>query len=50
MDLAVDFRGGKPENPERNPRSTGEIKNSTQISSKFDNQHEAIPRWSSIQS
>ena len=50
LDLGVDFtEGGKPENPEKNPRSTGEIKNSTHISSKFDNQHEAIPRWSPIQ-
>ena len=52
-DLGIDFReGGKPENPEKNPRSTGETNynNSTHTSSKFfGNQHEAIPRWSPIQ-
>ena len=48
--VGVDFtEGGKLENPEKNPQSTGEIKNSTHISSKFDNQHEALPRWSPIQ-
>ena len=50
----VDFaEGGKPENPEKNPRSTGETNynNSTHMSSKFffENQHGAIPRWSPIQ-
>ena len=50
IDLDVDFReGGKPENQEKNPQSTGEINNSTYISSKFDNQHVTIPRWSPIQ-
>ena len=50
IDLGVDFREvGKTENPEKNRRSTGEIKNSTHICSKFDNQHETIPRWSPIQ-
>ena len=51
IDLGVDFtEGGKPEIPQKNPRSTGEINNSTYISSKyFDNQHVTIPRWSPIQ-
>ena len=53
LGLGVDFtEGGKPENPEKNPRSTGETNynNSTHTSSKFfENQHEAIPRWSPIQ-
>ena len=45
INIAVEFRErGKPENPEKNPQSTGEIKNSTLISCKFDNQHQAIPR------
>ena len=52
LGLGVDFtEGGKPENPEKNPRSTGETNynNSTHMSSKFfENQHEAIPRWSPI--
>ena len=45
------MEGGKPENPEKNPRSTGEINydNSIHISPMFENQHEAIPRWSPIQ-
>ena len=53
LGLGVDFaEGGKPENPEKNPRSMGEINynNSTHIvmSSKFENQHETKPRWSPI--
>ena len=43
---------GKSKNPENNPRSTGETNynNSIHMSSKFfENQHEAIPRWSPIQ-
>ena len=51
--LGVDFtEGGKPENPEKNPESTEETNynNSTHMSSKlFENQHEAILRWSPIQ-
>ena len=47
LDLGVDFtEGGKPENLEKNPRSTGETNynNSTHMSSTFfENQHEAIP-------
>ena len=40
LELGVDFtEGGKPENLEKNSQSTGEINNSTHISSKFDNQH-----------
>ena len=37
---------------EENLRSTGETNynNSTHISSKFENQHGAIPRWSPIHS
>ena len=38
LDLGVDFtEGGKPENPEKNPRSTGKTNynNSTHMSSKF---------------
>ena len=38
LDQGVDFtEGGNPENPEKNPRSTGEANynNSTHISSKF---------------
>ena len=53
LGLGVDFiEGGKPESPEKNPRSTGETNynNSTHMSSKlFQDQHEAIPRWSPIQ-
>ena len=52
MQLGVDFmEGGKPENPEKNPRSTGEINydNSIHISPKFESQHGAVPRWSPIQ-
>ena len=54
LDLGVDFtEGGKLENPEKNPRSVGETnnENSTHISSKFENEHGAIPRtrWSPIQ-
>ena len=53
LGLDVDStEGRKPENPEKNPRSTGETNynNSTHMSSKFfDNQHGAIPRWSPIQ-
>ena len=54
LGLGVDFtEGGKPENPEKNPRSTGEINynNSTHMSSKFvfENPNEAILRWSPIQ-
>ena len=45
LQAKVDFaEGGKPENPEKNPRSTGETNynNSTHISSKFfENQHQA---------
>ena len=52
LGLGVDFtEGGKPENPEKNPRSMGETNynNSTHMSSKiFENQHEAIPKWSPI--
>ena len=49
-DLDVDFtEGGKPENPEENPQSTGKIGHSTHISSKFGNQHGTIPMWSPIQ-
>ena len=34
----------------KSPRSAGKTNyNSTHISSKFDNQHETIPRWSPIQ-
>ena len=45
--IGVDFgEGGKSE---KIPESTGEINNSTHISSKFDSQYEAIPRWSPIQ-
>ena len=44
--LGVDFtEGEKPENPEKNPGSTGQTsyKNSTRMSSKFfENQHGAI--------
>ena len=50
--LGVDFtEGGKPENPEKNPRSTAETNynNSAYMSSKLDKQHGAIPRWSPIQ-
>ena len=39
MQLGVDFReGGKPENPEKNPRSTAEINynNSIHTSPKFE--------------
>ena len=36
------MEGGKPENPEKNPQSTGEINNSTHITSKFDNQQATI--------
>ena len=42
MQLGVDFReGGKPENPEKNSRSTGEINydNSIRMSPKFEIQH-----------
>ena len=52
LGLGVDFtEGGKPEYPEKNPRSTGETNyNSTHMSSKiFENHHGAIPRWSHIQ-
>ena len=48
MQLGVDFwEGGKPENPEKNPRSTGEINydNSIHMSPKFEIEH----RWSPIQ-
>ena len=47
--LRLILEGWKPENPEKNPRSKGETNydNSTHMSSKFfENQHEAIPRWS----
>ena len=46
MQLGADFmEGGKPENPEKNPRSTGEINydNSIHISPKFESQHGAVP-------
>ena len=33
---------GKQENQQKNPQSTEEIKNSTHISSKFNNRHESI--------
>ena len=53
LGLCGDFtEGGKLENPEKNPRSTGETNcnNSTHMSSKFfENRHGAIPRWSPIQ-
>ena len=53
LDLSVDFtEGGKSENSEKSPQSTGETNynNSTHMSSKFfEDQHEAIPRWSPIQ-
>ena len=53
LQAKVDFaEGGKPENPEKNPRSTGETNynNSAHMSCTFfENQHEAIPRWSPIQ-
>ena len=40
LELGLVFtEGGKPENPEKNPQSTGEINKSTHISPKFDNQH-----------
>ena len=42
MQLGVDFReGGKLENPEKNPRSTGEINydNSIHMNPKFEIQH-----------
>ena len=42
MQLGVHFReGGKPENLEKNPRSTGEINynNSIHMSPKFEIQH-----------
>ena len=48
MQLGVDFReGGKAENPEKNPRSTGEITydNSIHMNPNFEIQH----RWSPIQ-
>ena len=41
-DLGVDFaEGGKPENPEKNPRSTGETNynNTTHMGSKLKNQN-----------
>ena len=48
--LDVDFtKGGKSENHDKNPQSTGEMKNVTHISSKFDNQLVGQPRWSPIQ-
>ena len=50
--LTTDHSLGSRENPEKNPRSTGETNynNSTHMSSKFfENQHGAIPRWSHIQ-
>ena len=46
MQLGVDFReGGKPENLEKNPRSTGEINydNSIHMSPKFKIQHGGTP-------
>ena len=50
----VDTEGGKPENPEKNRRSTGETNynNTTHMSSKlfFENLHEAIPRCMDIPS
>ena len=53
LGLGINFtEGGKPENPKKNPRSTGETNynNPTHMSSKFfENQYETIPRWSSIQ-
>ena len=53
LGLGVDFtEGGNPENPEKNPRITGETNynNSTHLSSKsFENQHGTISRWSPIQ-
>ena len=52
MQLGVDFmEGEKPENPEKNPRSTGKINydNSIHISPKFESQHGAVPRCSPIQ-
>ena len=53
MQLGVDFReGGNPENPKKNPRSTGEINydNSIHVSPKYEIQHGAVPRMSPIQS
>ena len=47
MQLGVDFKeGGKAENPEKNPRSTGEITydNSSHMNPNFEIQH----RWSLI--
>ena len=50
LGLGVDFtEGGKPENPEKNPRSTGETNYNNSSSAFFEDQHEAIPRWSPIQ-
>ena len=46
-DLDVDFtKEGKPENPKKNPRSTGETNynNFTHTSSKFENEHRVMPR------
>ena len=52
-DLGVDFKeGGKPENSEKNHRSTGETNYnnySHKVKIQVENQHEAIFRWSPIQ-
>ena len=52
LDLGVDFtEGGESGEPGEKPRNTGETNynNSTHMSSKFQNQHVAITRWSPIQ-
>ena len=53
LDLGDDFKeGGKPEEPEKNPRSTESQLQQlyTHISFNFENQHRPMPRWSPMQS
>ena len=50
--VLIFMEGGKPENPEKNPRSTGETNYNSashEFRSKLEEQPGAKPRWSPIQ-